>query len=413
MVAEIISIGDELLIGQVVNTNAAWMAEVLTGSGIAVRQITTVSDQGKDILEALESAAKRATIILITGGLGPTRDDLTKQTLCTYFNTQLVFHEPVFEHIQELFRQRSLAWNKLNRQQAYLPESCTVLPNQHGTAPGMWFEKEGNIYISLPGVPFEMKPLMTDYVIPGLTKHFPKLQSLVHRTVYTQGIPESVLAVRIEDWEDQLPDNIKLAYLPRPGMVRLRLSASNGSKKDLENAIERELEKLHAVLPGEIFGGDEENLEMVIGRLLKAKDQTLSTAESCTGGYIAHRITSVPGSSVYFIGSVVAYANEVKQRMLGVDPALLEQHGAVSEPVVRAMASGVKERFGTSFSIAVSGIAGPDGGTTEKPVGTTWIAVGTPREIHSRHFVFGDHRERNIQRAAHFALNMLRKALIS
>ncbi len=413
MFCEIISIGDELLIGQVVNTNASWMASHLNAAGIEVVRITTVADESARIKAALEEASRRAAIIITTGGLGPTRDDITKKTLCEYFNAKLVFDDAIFSHIEVLFANRGLTLSELNRQQAYVPDNCIVLPNMNGTAPGMWFEKEGRIYVSLPGVPFEMKPLIEEEVIPRVRARFPDRQAIVHRTVYTQGIPESALAQRIEAWEESLAENIKLAYLPRAGMVRLRLTGTGSSTEELNRLINDYLEKLHLLLPGEVFGEDEQNLESVIGQLLRDKGETLSTAESCTGGTIAQMITSIPGSSDYFKGAVVAYSNDVKEKVLGVGHALLVEHGAVSEPVVRAMAEGVKKQLESDYAIATSGVAGPGGGTKEKPVGTTWIAVSTPgRTITERH-MFGKNRERNIQRAAFTALNMLRKELDS
>ena len=413
MFCEIISIGDELLIGQVVNTNAAWMATQLNAAGIEVIRITTVADQSARIQSALEEASRRAEVIITTGGLGPTRDDITKTTLCEYFNSRLVYDDAVFSHIEDLFAGRGLTLSELNRHQAYVPENCTVLPNMNGTAPGMWFEKEDRIYVSLPGVPFEMKPLIAEEVIPRISARFPDRSAIVHRTVYTQGIPESALAQRIESWEESLPGKIKLAYLPRAGMVRLRLTATGSSKEELNRLIDEALERLTLLLPGEVFGENEQNLESVIGQLLRDKGQTVSTAESCTGGAIARMITSIPGSSTYFKGSIVAYSNVVKEKMLGVRHALLVEHGAVSEPVVRAMAEGAKKQLDTDYAIATSGVAGPGGGSEEKPVGTTWIAVSTPGRTITEKHLFGKNRERNIQRAAFTALNMLRKELDS
>jgi nicotinamide-nucleotide amidase len=413
MIGEIVSIGDELLIGQVVNTNAAWISSRLNDVGIRVARITAVADTHEAILKILDEATQRAGIIIMTGGLGPTRDDITKHTLCDYFNTRLVYDDAVAKHIQELFAHRGLDWNELNRQQAMVPEHCTVLPNSQGTAPGMWFEKKDRIFISLPGVPFEMMTLITDEVVPRIKSRFPELSRLVHRTVYTQGIPESILAQRIETWEDSLPPNIKLAYLPRAGMVRLRLSGSALPEEELNAMMDEALARLERLIPGELFGEREDNLEVVIGQLLAAKRMTLSTAESCTGGYIAHMITSVAGSSEYFMGSVIAYSNDIKERLLTVPHEILVAHGAVSEPVVRAMAEGVSRQLGTDYAIATSGIAGPGGGTEDKPVGTTWIAVKTPAQTVARKFLFGKSRRRNIERAALTALNMLRKELIS
>jgi nicotinamide-nucleotide amidase len=409
MKAEIISIGDELLIGQVVNTNASWMAVKLNEIGIRVNQITSISDQKEHIIKALENALKEVDIILFTGGLGPTRDDITKITLAGFFNSKLVRNENVLRDIQHLFGSRGMDLNELNKKQAEIPDKCVAIRNKNGTAPGMWFEENGKIVVSMPGVPYEMEPMMTDFIIPELSKRTDRV--ILHKTVLTQGIPESRLAEMIENWEDNLPENIKLAYLPKPGIVRLRLSAVGSDKKEINHAIETEIEKLKKIIPNNIFGFDDEDLSIVIGKLLREKKQTLSTAESCTGGYIAHLITSIAGSSDYYKGSVVAYANEIKEQLLGVQEKSLVKYGAVSEVVAREMAQQVREKFGTDFSIATSGIAGPGGGTKEKPVGTTWIAIATPDKILAELFHFGEHRERNIIKTAQTALNMLRKEI--
>ncbi len=410
--AEIITIGDELLIGQVVNTNASWMASQLNDAGISVNRVITISDQRDEIRDTLKESGSRSDVILLTGGLGPTRDDITKKVLAEYFDSKLVFNETVYEQIGELFKKRGFDISKLNKEQAEIPEICKPIRNENGTAPGMWFEKDKKIYVSMPGVPYEMQPMITDYVIPELRKKF-NPGAIIHKTLLTQGIPESVLAKKIEGWEDQLPDNIKLAYLPQPGMVRLRLSAHGDDKKSLEQQVAMQVEQLNQLLPGTVFGYDDDRLELIIGNMLRDHQKTLATAESCTGGYIAHLITTIPGSSDYFIGSVVAYANEIKENILGVNAASLEKFGAVSEQVVREMAAGVKNRFGTDYAIAVSGIAGPAGGTEEKPVGTTWIAIATPDSITTRMFKLGEHRERNIRKAALSALNLLWKAIKS
>jgi len=411
MTAEIISIGDELLIGQVVNTNASWMAQEFNRAGIKIFQVSIVSDDRLHILSSLNDASKRANLILITGGLGPTKDDITKSTLCEYFNTSLVFSQPVFDDINKLFRLRGLQISELNRKQAEIPETCTPIRNRNGTAPGMWFEKNGKIYISLPGVPFEMQAMVTDNVIPEILKRF-TLGAIVHKTVLTFGIPESVLAKKIEDWEDHLPPNIRLAYLPQPGSVRLRLSATGESKNDLEKLIQIETDKLSKLIPDAIFGHDDDQIESLIGKLLQEKGFTVSTAESCTGGYIAHLITSVAGSSEYFKGSVIAYANEIKESLLGVSHQSLIDFGAVSEQVAIEMADGAKKKLNTDYAIATTGIAGPSGGTATKPVGTTWIAIATPGKTVTKHFMMGEHRGRNISKTASAALNMLRKLLI-
>jgi len=410
MKAEIVTIGDELLIGQVIDTNSAWMAEQLNLHGIRVSQITSISDNHEHILTTLKEAANRADIILITGGLGPTRDDITKNTLCEYFDTKLVFNQEAYENLERIFKNRGFKMTPLNRAQAEVPENCTPLLNVNGTAPGMWFEKDGKIYVSMPGVPFEMKAIMEDNVLPRLQAicHV----TIFHRTILTQGVGESFLAAKIEAWENDLPPLIKLAYLPQPGIVRLRLTASGPDRIQLETLVSEKTEELYKLIPEYIFGEGEETLESVTGYLLKKHEYSLGTAESCTGGYIAHLMTSIAGSSAYFKGSVVAYSNEIKEYALGVSPQTLSKYGAVSAETVFEMAAGLIRKYKVHCAIAVSGIAGPDGGTDEKPVGTTWICVLTPKGAETRKFTFGDHRGRNIRRASLAALDMLRKQLI-
>ena len=412
---EIINIGDELLIGQVVNTNASWMGEQLSLAGFKVQQFTIIGDTREQILDALWKAGERSDVVLISGGIGPTKDDITKTTLCDFFGTRLVFSEDAYKDIETMFAWRGFKMTELNRQQAFLPEDCINIPNKLGTARGMWFEKDipsrilhpGSgmkdagcrmqdaasdmhkvIYVSMPGVPFEMKAMMTEYVIPELkTKFHP--QSIYHKTILTQGVGESFLAEIIEEWENNLPAAIKLAYLPQPGMVRLRLSGTGDEENAIRSLVEKEAEKLSALIPDYIFGADEDRLEEIVGKLLKAKNATVGTAESCTGGYISHLLTSIPGSSAYFKGSIIAYHNDVKEQMLGILPETLEEFGAVSSEVVTEMAIGAQSHLDVDYVIAVSGIAGPDGGTTEKPVGTVWIAIATPEEVFSKKFLYG------------------------
>ena len=418
MNAEIISIGNELLIGQVVNTNASWMAEQLNLAGFLVSRITVIADKREKILYALREAESRGAIILITGGLGPTKDDITKEAICKYFRTRLVFNQEAFNSIERLFELRGFKVTELNRRQAEIPEAAVPLPNQNGTAAGLWFEKSGDeenkktVFVFMPGVPFEMKPMLTESVIPRLKEKF-RAQSIIHKTVLTQGIGESFLSDIIEKWEISLPENISLAYLPQPGIVRLRLSGTGEIEEDVRSQIMQEVGKLKKLIPEYIYGYDEDKLEEIIGQLLKKNEQTLATAESCTGGYIAHLVTSIPGSSVYYKGSVVAYSNEIKESVLNVSHDSLVRYGAVSEQVVLEMASGIREKFNTGFAIATSGIAGPDGGTKEKPVGTTWIAIATPRIVFAKHYLFGENRERNIRKTALQALNLLRKAIVN
>jgi len=568
MIAEIITIGDEILIGQIVDTNSAWIARQLSGIGISVKQISSVSDSREHILKALEEAESRADLILITGGLGPTKDDITKHTLCEYFNTSLRFDDEVYKHVEALFKRFGLKVTKVNRKQAEVPESCTLIHNAYGTAPGMWFsppltppiggrtgiekgdyyktadpglyekleakalemrnnpteaesilwnflrnkqigykfrrqhiidrfivdlvcldkmlvievdgdihddQKEedelrtsvlndrgfkvirfqnreiivdpdgvvnrikktlgktvspqggdgrGAVFVSMPGVPYEMKAMMENEILQKIKNHF-KTPAIVHRTVLTQGIGESFLSDKLNDWENSLKKvSIKLAYLPSPGMVRLRLSTLGNDEKSLLKIVDKKIEELKSIIPKYIFGYEEDKLEEIIGKLLIENKKTLSTAESCTGGYIAHRITSVPGSSAYYKGSVVSYSNEIKIASLGVNEKTLSKHGAVSEQVVKEMAEGAQKKFKTDFAIACTGIAGPEGGTAEKPVGTVWIAIATPdsgysrnsersRTIKTEKFLFGDNRMRNIHITAITALNMLRKEIKS
>jgi nicotinamide-nucleotide amidase len=412
MKAEIVNIGDELLIGQVVNTNAAWLGEQLSLAGITVIMTVTIPDSRDAILEALAEAEKRSDLVLITGGLGPTKDDVTKLTLCDYFNTKLVFHQASYENVEKRFHARGLKVKETNRRQAEIPESCTPIMNHNGTAPGMWFEKGSTIYVSLPGVPYELQPMVSDFILPRLRESF-KLPVILKKTILTQGIGESWIAETISEWEDSLPGNIKLAYLPQPGLVRIRLTVVGEDKEEAVKELENRVEELIALLPDYFFGYDDETLEEIIGRLLNEEGKTLGTAESCTGGYIAHLITSIPGSSAYFKGSVVAYSNEVKEDILKVRKETLIKYGAVSKETVTEMASGIRNHFRTDYSIAVSGIAGPEGGTEEKPVGTTCIAIASPEKVVARRFLFGDHRGRNIRIAALTALNMLRKQLLN
>lgn len=412
ILVEIMTIGDELLIGQVIDTNSAWMGQKLNEIGIKVKQITSVSDDRQHILSALADAQKRADIVLITGGLGPTKDDITKKTLCDYFNTGLVFHEPSFEIISEIFKTRGRTISETNRLQAMVPENCTVLLNKNGTAPGMWFEHDNTIFVSMPGVPNEMKGLMENSVIPALRKKY-NLSPIVHRTILTQGIGESFLSDLIEEWELALPAYMKLAYLPAAGMVRLRITAHGENEAQLRNEIEAKVSDLKVLIGDYIYGYENDQLEELIGRLLKERKATVVTAESCTGGYIAHRITSIAGSSEYYRGSVVPYSNELKVSLLNVNQDLIAQHGAVSEPVVRSMAENGRLLLKADYCIATSGIAGPTGGSEEKPVGTVWIAVSGPDETRAWKVQLGSNRLRIISETALHALNGLRKQLIA
>jgi len=415
METEIINIGNEILIGQVVNTNASWMAEQLNMAGFWVERITVVADESERILAALLEAQGRSSIVMVTGGLGPTKDDITKEVLCRFFNTKLVFHQEAFNDVEKIFRIRGIKITDLNRKQAELPENCISIPNPNGTARGMWFTKTEKSrktdFIFMPGVPFEMKPMLTDHVIPELKKQH-RQASIYHKTILTQGIGESFLSEIIEDWENSLPKNISLAYLPQPGLVRLRLTGRGDDKTSVKPQVESEVTSLLKIIPEYFYGFDNDKLEAIIGELLLKNSASLATAESCTGGYIAHMITSVPGSSRYYKGSIIAYANEVKENELGVEHQTLMKYGAVSEEVVKEMAAGIRKKFSTDYAIATSGIAGPDGGTLEKPVGTTWISIATPEKTVAYRFLFGEERERNIRKTALQALNLLRKELV-
>lgn len=412
MQAEIMTIGDELLIGQVVDTNSAWIGQQLSLSGIRVKQITSVSDDAAHIVAALDEAQERADIILITGGLGPTKDDITKKTLCQYFGMGWRLDEKVLENVTRIFAAYGREVTEVNRLQAQVPDGCIALMNKKGTAPGMWFERNGKVFVSMPGVPYEMKGLMTESVLPMLKTKF-GLPVILHKTILTQGIGESMLAERIEAWEDSLAaEGIKLAYLPAPSMVRLRLSSSGDNREKLQEAIDRKVSEVLPLISSYVYGYDDQQLEAVLGELLKAKKKTVSTAESCTGGMISHMITSVPGSSDYYTGSIISYANEVKTGEMNVSPAILEKHGAVSEECVRAMAEGVRKKLKTDYSVATSGIAGPGGGTEEKPVGTVWIAVAGPKKTFAKKFRFGGDRERNILAASITTLALLRKMIL-
>ena len=412
MKTEIITIGDEILIGQIVDTNSAWMGQQLNLNGIEVYQVTSVHDDHAHIIKAIADAEKNADLVLITGGLGPTKDDITKNCLCEYFGTELVFYPEIFEYIQSLLTSRNVTINQLNRDQALLPASCTILHNSAGTASGMWFERNGTIFISMPGVPFEMEAVMIEEVFPRLIK-LGIMQSIVHKTILTFGLAESMLAERLEKWESALPDYIKLAYLPSAMMVRLRLSAYGTDKGMLKAAIDQEINALINIIPEYIFGFDDDNLALIIGRMLVKSSQTLAVAESCTGGNIAHFITSNPGSSAYFKGGVVAYSNEIKSKLLEVSSQIIDTYGAVSQQVAEAMAAGAQRVLNADFSIATTGIAGPDGGTTEKPIGTVWIAVAGPSGVKSEKFIFRHNRERNIIRSTQSALDLLRKFILN
>ena len=411
MKSAIITIGDEILIGQVTDTNAVWISQKLNELGVQVGEMVTVSDHAGQITRTLDRYLGRFDLLIMTGGLGPTGDDITKQTLADYFDSKMVTNPVVLERITAFFKERGRKMIESNLKQADVPEGCRVLINNHGTAPGMWFEKKGTIVISLPGVPYEMKGLMTDHVLPEI-KIRSKVPEVVHRTIMTQGIPESYLAAMLRNWEAALPDCVKLAYLPNPGMVRLRLTVVDKCAEEAKQILDINIRKLLDIIPEHIFGYDDISLGASLGALVRERGLTLATAESCTGGNIAHLVTSVPGSSAYFLGSVVAYDNRIKSGILGVDPALIEEKGAVSREVAEAMARGVQALMGSDTSISTSGIAGPDGGTEDKPVGTTWITVRHGDTSYSMKYRFGGSREQIIEQASHTALQLLRRLIL-
>lgn len=406
-VAEIITIGDEILIGQTIDTNSAWIGERMSLIGLPVKRIISISDSPDEIRSALSDSMKRASVVLITGGLGPTNDDRTKSTLAGFFHAELVEDSSVLEDIKVLLKARNYPLTALNRAQALVPDNCTVVHNPEGTAPAMLWEKEGTVVVSMPGVPFEMKSIMERSVLPMLSQKF-KTPFILHKTIMTIGIGESRLASNLEEWEKALPSGFSLAYLPSPGMVKVRITGTGRDRSAIEQVM-NELTSSLVALAGEFFFGfDEVSLEELVGQLLAAHHLSVSTAESCTGGSIARLITRVPGSSLYFKGSIVAYSNEIKIKYLDVTETMLKNHGAVSREVVEQMASGCLKHLDTDFAVATSGIAGPDGGTETKPVGTTWIAVANKHGVVSQHFLFGEHRERNVLKASQAALNMLR-----
>ena len=412
MYATIITIGDEILIGQIVDTNSAWMGNELNKVGVKVRQIISISDTDEQIKSTVKQSINDSDIVLITGGLGPTNDDITKQALCQLFGSELVVHEPTLEHIRQIFAKRGLPLTDLNARQAEVPSNCEVLHNRLGTAPGMWFQVDGKAVVAMPGVPFEMKAIMQEHILPRLLA-ISGGESIVHRTIQTFGLPESFLAERLTEWEAKMPNNIKVAYLPNPTSIRIRLSSSGPKKELLELEIQKQVEALMKIIPNNIFGHEDDTMASVVGDLLVEHGLKLAVAESCTGGTIAHLITQQPGSSRYFTGGVVAYANDIKISALGVDGHLIETHGAVSQQVVEAMANGVMHRFSTDYAIATSGIAGPTGATPGKPVGTVWVAVSSRHTAVSQMFSFGSNREQNILRSSVSALNMLRLLILS
>ncbi|HMK27049.1 MAG TPA: CinA family nicotinamide mononucleotide deamidase-related protein [Chitinophagaceae bacterium] len=419
VLCSIITIGDELLIGQTIDTNSAFIAQELNKIGVWVKRKVAVGDVYDDIWRALDEESMQSDIIIITGGLGPTADDITKPLLCKYFGGKLVVNEKVLEHVKYLFEKvfrRTGPMLESNLKQAEVPDVCLVLHNSRGTAPGMLFKKEGKVFFSLPGVPHEMKGLILKEVVPHILKEF-SLPAIVHRTAFTAGQGESMIAELLKDFEPSLPSHIKLAYLPNYGMVKLRLTSQGNNKEEVEKELAPYFEQLQLLVKEYLVSNEDEGLETVIGKILKAKGKTMATAESCTGGYIAHLITSVPGSSEYYKGTVVSYSNDVKENVLDVKHETLETFGAVSEETVKEMLKGVIETMNVDYALATSGIMGPDGGTEEKPVGTVWIAAGNKEKpdsyrVETLKLNLRFDRQRNIIITAGNALNFLRKFIL-
>lgn len=406
MKATIITIGDEILIGQILDTNSRYISRALNAHGIVVAERTSIGDRRDQIVATLDRALAESDIVIITGGLGPTKDDITKHTLCDYFGSTMRYDEVEAEHIRTLLAARNIAFNELNRGQAMVPECCTVLHNAHGTAPGMWFEHNGRVVVSLPGVPFEMQLLIDEEVMPRLKAHF-DLREIVHRTMITFGIAESILAERIAQWEDALPEYLHLAYLPAPNVVRLRLSAYEVKGKEVRHEIDRQFATLRTIIPDNIAGFEDASVEELVHNILIERGDTLAVAESCTGGTIASKFTAQAGASAYFLCGVVSYSNEAKCNVLGVNPRDIEQYGAVSEQVAKAMAEGARVVSGAKFAISTTGIAGPTGGSTEKPVGTVWIGVATPEKNFAVLKNCGTDRSQIISRATAYAIALL------
>lgn len=411
MTAHIITIGDEILIGQIIDTNSAWMGQQLNMQGIQVGKIVTVSDKQRDITNAVDAAFSEADIILLTGGLGPTKDDITKKALTDYFGVEMRFSESTYNRIQRLFQKFGKTMTEAHHEQSYMPSNADLLMNKMGTAPGMWFEHDGKVLVSMPGVPYEMKYLMEAEVLPKLKNQFPG-KPISHRTILTVGEGESRIAERIDPFLEALPPNIKMAYLPGTGQVRLRMTGIGDDENELNRLLDTKVEELKPFISEFIFGFEKEKLEEVVGKMLLEKGKTLSTAESCTGGFLAHKITSIPGSSAYFSGSVIAYSNAVKMNQLQVKPSTLKMQGAVSEETVKEMVRGTLDMLKTDIAIAISGIAGPDGGTPEKPVGTIWIGIGDKKNTKTYQLNLWKDRMKNIEYTTTVALNVIRKFLL-
>jgi len=411
MKVSILTIGDEILIGQVIDTNSAWMGQQLNAIGAEIEKTVSVKDTRVGIKEGLRVAADGVDIVLITGGLGPTKDDITKKVMADYFGTEMYFHEPTWERIQKLFARWGRDTTPAHREQCYMPKAATILMNKMGTAPGMWFEQDGKVFVSMPGVPYEMKFIMEKEVLPRLQANY-QSEAIAHRTILTIGEGESRIAKRIEVFDESLPENIKIAFLPNLGRVRVRLTGRGGDQAELEALLDKKKEELVSIIPELVYGFEKEALEEALGKMLLEKGWTLATAESCTGGHIGHKIISIPGSSAYYVGGVVAYANSIKHQLLQVPQDTLDTHGAVSEQTVTAMVKGALKTLGSDLALSISGIAGPGGGTPEKPVGTVWMAVGNKDKIITRKLSIGKNRAKNIEYSAVQALNLLRQFLL-
>jgi nicotinamide-nucleotide amidase len=412
MTAYLLTVGDEILIGQIVDTNSAWMAQQLNSQGIRIAGKASVGDVHPRIIESIDYALKNADLVLVTGGLGATKDDITKKAIAEYFNVEMVFHDETYKRLRYFFKKIGKTPTEMNKNGCFMPENAEILTNDRGLAPGMWFEKDGKVMISMPGVPHEMMHLMTDRVLPRLKKSFP-ISPVVHRTVMTAGEGETGLATMLSDFEDTLPSNIKLAYLPSFNQVRLRLTATGADEAALNVQVDSYKAKMEQIVQKFVYGYDDEPLAQAVGRMLQRRGLTLATAESCTGGYLSAQLTANSGSSAYFKGGIVAYANSLKMNLLGVSEALLDEHGAVSEATVRAMVGGAIQATGADVAVAISGIAGPGGGSPTKPVGTIWIAAGNAHEIRVAHLNIDRGRNRNIEYAANVALNLIRVFLIA
>ena len=411
MDVQIITIGDEILIGQIIDTNSAWIGQLLNKYGFRISKITTVGDGEKEIFDAIESAMDQSDLVLLTGGLGPTKDDITKKVIADYFGVEMKFSEETWEKIQKFFKHIGRSTTPAHKQQCYMPANVNLLYNKMGTAPGMWFDKGNKVLVSMPGVPYEMKYLMEHQVLPKIKDQF-STTPIAHRTIRTAGMGESKIAERVQKIEERLPDFIKLAFLPSLGHVRLRLTGMHESESKLHQILDKKVKEIEAELSDIVYATEDITLEEVVNKKLIESGLTIATAESCTGGYVAHRLTSISGSSAYFKGSVIAYANEVKMQQLNVSAKTLEEHGAVSEAIVKEMVDGCLKLLQTDLAIATSGIAGPTGGTPNKPVGTIWIAIGNKDKIKTLKLQLGKNRLKNIEYTSNMALNVLFKFLI-